>query len=124
VTANVGVLVVDDNDVFLRAAIDVVDASCGFELVGTATSGEEAVAVAATTAPDLVLMDVRMPGINGFEAARRIQEARPVTAVALITAEAGATSGDTACSVIDKRHLTPEALIEIWQAHVSRASLP
>jgi hypothetical protein len=45
-----GCPVVDDNDAYLRAAIDVVDASCGFELVGTASTGEEAVVVAATTA--------------------------------------------------------------------------
>ena len=114
-TARIGVLVVDDSDAYLRAAIDVVQASSGFELVGTATSGEEAVAVAAATTPDLVLMDVRMPGIGGLEAARRIREAQPATVVALITAEAGVNSGDTACAVIDKRDLTPGALIEIWQ---------
>jgi DNA-binding NarL/FixJ family response regulator len=125
VTARVGVLVVDDSDAYLRAAIDVVHASSGFELVGTATSGEEAVAVAATTTPDLVLMDVRMPGIGGFEAARQIQKARPATVVALITAETGVSSGDTARAVIDKRDLTPGALIEIWQdASGSGAPVP
>jgi DNA-binding NarL/FixJ family response regulator len=115
VTARIGVLVVDDSDAYLRAAIDVVQASSGFELVGTATSGEEAVAVAAATTPDLVLMDVRMPGIGGLEAARRIQEAQPTAVIALITAEAGVTSGEIGCAVIDKRHLTPGALIAIWQ---------
>jgi two-component system invasion response regulator UvrY len=123
VTARVSVLVVDDNDAYLCAAIAVVQASDGFELVGTATTGEEAVALAATTTPDLVLMDVRMPGIGGFEAARQIQEAQPATVIALITAEAGVTPGDTACAVIDKRDLTPGALSEIWRVHASRAPL-
>jgi DNA-binding NarL/FixJ family response regulator len=68
----VRVLVADDQEPFRRAARAVVAAAPGFTLVGEASSGEEAVELAAALLPDLVLLDVRMPGIGGAEAARQI----------------------------------------------------
>jgi two-component system, NarL family, invasion response regulator UvrY len=66
------VLVVDDHAPFRRAAINVIAAAPGFELAGEAASGEGAVELAAAFDPDIVLLDVNMPGIGGIEAARRI----------------------------------------------------
>jgi two-component system, NarL family, invasion response regulator UvrY len=66
------VLVVDDHAPFRHAASTVVAAAPGFELVGEAASGERAVELAAAFEPDIVLLDVNMPGIGGIEAARRI----------------------------------------------------
>jgi DNA-binding NarL/FixJ family response regulator len=68
----VRVLLVDDQAPFLAAARAVVALTEGFEVVGEAASGEAAVDAARALAPDLVLMDVRLPGIDGPEASRRI----------------------------------------------------
>ena len=79
------VLVVDDQAPFLRAARAVLGEASGFDLIAEATSGEEAVAAARDLEPDLVLMDVNMPGMGGVEATRRIVAARPETIVVLLS---------------------------------------
>jgi DNA-binding NarL/FixJ family response regulator len=71
-TPEVRVLIVDDQEPFRRAMSAVVDATEGFVVVGAATSGEESLVVASDTGPDLVLMDVNLPGIDGVEATRRL----------------------------------------------------
>jgi two-component system, NarL family, invasion response regulator UvrY len=68
----VGVLAVDDDPGFLEVAREVIRATPGFETVGVAATGEAAVSLAWMLRLQLVLMDVRMPGIGGIEAARRI----------------------------------------------------
>ena len=68
----VRVLIVDDQATFRSAARLVVDLSDGFEVVGEAETGEEAVGLVVSLEPDLVLMDVNLPGIDGLEATRRI----------------------------------------------------
>ncbi len=72
--SQVRVLVVDDSQVFRDAAAEVVAATPGFELVAEAESGEGAIAIAELLHPDLVLIDVRMPGLGGIESARRIRD--------------------------------------------------
>ena len=70
----VRVLIVDDQEPFRLAARMVVDATDGFEMVGEAETGEASVEMARELRPDLVLMDVNLPGINGlFEGARFAQ---------------------------------------------------
>jgi DNA-binding NarL/FixJ family response regulator len=79
-------LIVDDHPVTregLRTALELSDEIV--VVVGEAASGEEAIERAAELTPDVVFMDVRMPGINGIEATRRIREASPETKVILIT---------------------------------------
>jgi DNA-binding NarL/FixJ family response regulator len=66
------VLIVDDQEPFRMAARMVVEATDGFDVVGEAESGEDSVTMAAELAPDLVLMDVNLPGINGLDATRQI----------------------------------------------------
>src|ERR1044072_7855242 len=73
----VKVMTVDDHAVFREVAREVVQATMGFEHVGDATSGEEALALAESLDPDLILIDLRMPGIDGLEAARRRRLSRP-----------------------------------------------
>src|SRR5918996_2026755 len=70
----VGVLAVDDQSIFLDVARDVVVATQGFCWLGGAKSGEDALEAVAKFEPDLVIMDVRMPGMDGIEAAHRICE--------------------------------------------------
>ena len=83
--AEVRVLVVDDQAAFLRAMTSVVQETPGFEVAGEASSGEESLVVAAELLPDLVLMDVNLPGIDGLEATQAVARARLPTggAVAL-----------------------------------------
>jgi len=79
------VLVVDDQLPFRRAAAEMLRHLAGFELVGEARTGEEAVELARRLEPRLVLMDVRLPDIDGAQATRQILAARPGTVVLLVS---------------------------------------
>ena len=79
------VMVVDDQPQFRRAAAFLIRATQGLLLVGEAGSGEEAVTMARSVTPDLVLMDVRLPGIDGPEATRQILAERPGIKVILLS---------------------------------------
>ena len=72
----VRVLIVDDQEPFRLAARMVVELTDGFEVVGEAETGEDSVAMAQDLLPDLVLMDVNLPGINGLDATRQILSER------------------------------------------------
>ncbi|HZP28961.1 MAG TPA: response regulator transcription factor [Acidimicrobiia bacterium] len=82
---HVPVLIVDDQAPFRRAARAVMNVTPGFEVVGEAESGEQAVALADELAPRLVLMDINLPGINGCEATRRIISEHPGVVVLLLS---------------------------------------
>src|SRR3712207_9430191 len=77
VTMSVRVLVVDDQEPFRLAAAAVVAAADGFELVGSTDTGEASLAAVEELQPDLVLMDIHLPGIDGPESTRRIRARRP-----------------------------------------------
>lgn len=79
----VRVLIVDDQESFRAVARTVVELTAGFEVVGEATTGEDSVARARMLHPDLVLMDVNLPGMSGLEAATRIL-AEPTPPVVLV----------------------------------------
>src|SRR5215470_6576805 len=85
--SNVQTLVVDDQEAFRDVMRDVVGATPGFELVGEAASGEAALALVGELSPQLVLMDVRMPGIGGIEATRVLARGRPDLPIVLISVE-------------------------------------
>jgi DNA-binding NarL/FixJ family response regulator len=91
----------------------------GFSVVGEAESGEAAVDQAANLAPDLILMDINLPGINGIEATRRICEARPGTVVVLLsTYKAEDLPGDArqsgAVAYVNKEEFAPNILQDLW----------
>jgi DNA-binding NarL/FixJ family response regulator len=79
------VLIADDHPLFRHGMVALLQAELGFEVVGEATTGEEAIALAATLQPDVILMDIRMPGINGIEATRRILHESPHIRVLVVT---------------------------------------
>ncbi len=128
VPALVGVLVVDDQDPYRRAMSAVVDATDGFAVVGTVASGEESVTAAADLEPDLVLMDVNLPGIDGIEATRRINEsATPPVVVLLSTYDEDDVdlAGCGAAAYISKAALSPARLLDVWStARLSRGREP
>jgi DNA-binding NarL/FixJ family response regulator len=113
------VLVVDDNPQFRAVLREVVAATAGMTCVGEAASGEAAVEACDALAPDLVIMDKRMPGIGGVEAARRIAVRHPDALVVLISVETPrpeTLAGLAGAVFLDKRRLSPRALAELWRA--------
>ncbi|MGB8649644.1 MAG: response regulator [Mycobacteriales bacterium] len=82
---DVRVLVVDDTEHVRRVVGDMLRLD-GFDVVGTADSGERALELAVETDPHVVVMDLRMPGMDGLEATRRLRELRPGQPVVLYTA--------------------------------------
>lgn len=90
--------------------------------MGEAATGEDAVTAADELEPDLVVMDVFMPGIGGIAAADRIKQRRPATVVVLVSTThpddlpSGAADG-SADAVVWKRELRPGLLGQIWRRH-------
>jgi DNA-binding NarL/FixJ family response regulator len=84
------VLVVDDHDGF-REALSVMLAECGFDVVGRAGDGSTALSLAEALTPDVVVMDVQMPQLDGIETTRQLVEAVPGTAVLVLTVSADET---------------------------------
>ena len=115
----VKVLIADDQAPFREAAGAVVGATSGFELVGEADSGELAIELVDSLAPDLVLMDINMAGISGIEAAKRIAEAHPDTVTFLVsTYQEGdlpaAANSSGAAAYIHKEDFGPQLLRDLW----------
>jgi len=84
-TDRIRVLVADDHPVFRRGMRAILGAEPDTELVGEATDGEEAVALALQMQPDVILMDLNMPKLTGIEATQRILETNPDTAILMLT---------------------------------------
>ena len=78
-------LVVDDHDMLREALVELLH-QAGFEIVGEAADGADAVALAKQLEPDVVLMDLRMPVLGGLDASRLIKDACPDIQVVLLTA--------------------------------------
>src|SRR5512135_699539 len=81
----VRLLIADDQTITRSGLISLLGAQAGIEVIGEATNGEEAVELAASLQPDVILMDLRMPVINGIEATRRIHRASPHIAILVLT---------------------------------------
>ena len=79
------VLVVDDTDHVRGMLVDMLDLD-GFEVVGQAASGEEAIELASETSPEVVIMDYKMPGMDGLAAARAIRDQAPSQSIIIYTA--------------------------------------
>jgi DNA-binding NarL/FixJ family response regulator len=115
----VRVMIVDDQAPFRDAAKAVLNRIDGFDLVGEAASGEEAVSLAWTLDPDLVLMDINMGEMDGLEATRRITGDHPDTMVVLVSTYAvddlpadARRSG--ASAYVNKDELSPRLVRGLW----------
>src|SRR4051795_1065254 len=84
-TEEIRILLADDHDVVRRGLTALLDGTEGFTVVGAAADGEEAVALAGQQQPDVVLMDLSMPNVDGIEATRRLVAERPETRVVVLT---------------------------------------
>jgi DNA-binding NarL/FixJ family response regulator len=114
------VLAVDDHARFRSVLRDVVGGTTDLVVVGEADSGEAAVDLVDDLAPDLVLMDVRMPGMGGIAATRKIKERKPSTVVVLVSSthpDLLRSERGVADEVLWKTQLRPKVLDEIWRRH-------
>jgi DNA-binding NarL/FixJ family response regulator len=120
VASSHSVLVVDDQAPFRIAARAVLRRLAEFELAGEASSGHEAIELADQLHPELVLMDINMPQMNGIEATRQILAAHPGTVVILcstydmrdLPSDAGSSG---AAGYVNKEQLGADLLRRIWE---------
>jgi DNA-binding NarL/FixJ family response regulator len=119
---SVTVLTVDDQAVFLRAMRRLIAASPGFHQVGEARSGPEGLRLAVELEPDAILLDVRMPGMDGIETARRLAEIVPGALIILVSLDpvpdlSGERPLPGTAAYVRKQDLSARSLGEIWSAH-------
>ena len=114
-------MTVDDQEVFRSAARAVVDATPGFESAGEPASGEEALRLVEDAQPELVLVDVRMPGLGGVETARELNARHPELVVVLVSLDdPPADPGPEPIPFARKQDFGPRLLRALWAAHGSR----
>jgi DNA-binding NarL/FixJ family response regulator len=117
------VLCVDDQRVFRSALRELIAATPGFTHIGEATCGRTGVVAAAELRPDLVLMDIHMPGLNGFEAASMMAQHRRDLVVILISADppeppTGFAPRDGQINLVAKQELSPRTLLDLWHGRM------
>ncbi|HKG62928.1 MAG TPA: response regulator transcription factor [Solirubrobacteraceae bacterium] len=117
-TRAVRVLTIDDQAIFRALARDVIEATPGFASVGDAASGEEGLSAVGRLNPDLVLLDVRMPGMSGIEAARLLVARHPEVVVVLISIEeridVPSAAQLDAVPLVRKQDFGPRLLRRLW----------
>lgn len=114
----VRVLVVDDHESFRRVAAAVVEATAGFVVAGSVATGEESLVAAAAVEPDLVLMDINLPGMDGLEATRWLRSsAHPPVVILLSTYDEddfGRARDCGAAAYVAKSAFGTERLAAVW----------
>jgi two-component system invasion response regulator UvrY len=119
--SDVRVLVVDDHPGLRAALRELIAGVDGFAHVGDAASGEAALELAERLRPDLVLLDVQLPGIDGLEVCRRLTAMVPRAVVVLMTADPASVAADAAdcgaATLVRKQDLRRRLLRELWDAH-------
>jgi DNA-binding NarL/FixJ family response regulator len=79
------ILIADDHDLLRRGVKELLQSHAGWEVCGEAHTGREAVAVAEQLKPDIVILDISMPDLNGVDAAKKIRKALPNTEVLMLS---------------------------------------
>jgi DNA-binding NarL/FixJ family response regulator len=92
-TPPIRVIIADDHTLFAEALALALKSDPRFDVVGLAENGREAVELASSTQPDVVLMDLHMPVMDGIEATRRVRVAAPATRVVVVTASTSPEDG-------------------------------
>jgi DNA-binding NarL/FixJ family response regulator len=119
------VLTVDDQSPFREAARALISQTPGFDVVAEAEDGHAALRAAREADPDMVILDVRIPGIDGIETARRLS-AEDSTRVIVLASSAdlsqllGLVESSGAAALVRKHWLTPYLLRGLWVAHRRR----
>ena len=103
------VLIADDQTLFAEGVMSLLGADERIEVVGHAKNGPEAVELAESLQPDIVLMDISMPGLDGIEATARIKKSAPATPVLFLTASSSEDDVRRASEVGAAGYLTKEA---------------
>lgn len=119
--ADVRVLIVDDQVPFRDAARAVIALTDGFAVAGEASTGEESLEQAERIRPDLVIMDVNLPGIDGIEATRRLTSSPAAPVVILVSTYdeedfARRASASGAARYVPKSEFGPDTLLDTWAA--------
>jgi CheY-like chemotaxis protein len=117
----VAVFCVDDNACFREVLRELVASTPGFTQVGEASGGEETLSAVAFLRPHIVLMDVRMPGLDGFDTAGILTARRRDLLVILVSAGPigppdGLVPRSGQVALVNKRDLCPRVLLDIWHA--------
>jgi DNA-binding NarL/FixJ family response regulator len=121
----VRVVVVEDNDVFREALVLLLGQEPDVEIVGDVAGGEEALGLAADVEPDVVLLDYRLPGMDGVQATRELRRVVPGAAVVALTASATLREADALREAGAVACLTKDAqLEEIVAAILAAAAAP
>jgi DNA-binding NarL/FixJ family response regulator len=123
---SIRVLIADDSPTALRSVCDYLEFAGGFEIVGTASDGLNAVQLASARKPDLVLLDLSMPRVNGLEAAEQIRLSSPGLRLIIFSELNGLSLADEcrrhgADSFVHKSHLPERLLPEIERLFSSDA---
>jgi DNA-binding NarL/FixJ family response regulator len=106
------IMLVDDHAMVRAALIQIIARYPDFEVVGEARDGHEGVRLARELAPNLVLMDITMPGLNGFDACNQIVESRPETNVVLLSVHTDEEYVQRGFEVGAKGYVTKDATSE------------
>jgi DNA-binding NarL/FixJ family response regulator len=107
---SVRVLIADDHRLFAEALRAILSADERIEVVGLAASGEEAIRRAGELSPDVVLMDISMPGVDGVEATRQIRAAQPESQVVMVTGSDARQDVDAARSAGAAGYVTKDRI--------------
>jgi len=118
----IGVVTVDDQAVFRAAAHEIIDATPGFCALSDASSGPDGRALVDELEPDIVLVDVRMPGMDGVATARELTARHPGSVVVLISIADAANVPSTASrcgavALVRKQDFSRTMLVDLWATY-------
>ena len=113
--APVRVIVADDHGPFRDALCALIAATVGFEIIGAAAGAMEALDLLACTEPDLVLLDLQMPGLGSVEMAHRFRRRNPDVVIVLLTVNVPRYGHTGSFAIEDKHHVSPRWLVDLWR---------